>query len=233
MAGALRLIGYWDGPGIEDGLPDVCEFVDAGVDLDVQRAVATYLRSGTCFVATAGWSVCRLCGVANGTTELTDGEHFVWPEGLAHYVEEHGVVLPEEVVAVAVRGPAPVVAEDLLEGGDVVIDTEWWSGRGGAAARHFPGCGRSGTTAAWNLPAVADIYVDGVPPGSVAVLVQLRKLLSTAWPYSGLRDLLGAQPVLAVGGGAPAELDRVLVAYPELRPYLFFGTEGGLVPLSS
>ncbi|GAA2484689.1 hypothetical protein Ahu01nite_011730 [Winogradskya humida] len=227
------MIGYWDGPGVEDELPDVCGFVHAGVDLDVQRAVAAYLRSGTCFVATAGWSVCRLCGAANGTTELTDGKHFVWPEGLAHYVEEHGVVLPEEVVAVALRGPAAVVADDLLESGDVEIDAAWWRGEGGAAARHFPGCRRSGTTDAWNLPAVADIYVDGVPPGSVAVLGRLRELLGAAWPYSGLRDLLGAQPVLAVAAGAPKELDRALVAYPELRPYLFYGTEGGLMPFAS
>ena len=68
--------------------------------------VVAYLRSGTVFVAAAGFSVCRVCGILNGNTEMTDGEHFVWPEGLGHYVESHNVRLPAEVLEVARRGPA-------------------------------------------------------------------------------------------------------------------------------
>jgi hypothetical protein len=45
-------------------------------------------------------------GEANGSTELTDGKHFVWPQGLAHYVEAHDVRLPDDVMVVAERGPA-------------------------------------------------------------------------------------------------------------------------------
>jgi hypothetical protein len=108
MTKVLRLIGYWDGRAAPEGLPDVCAFVSA-VDSAVQRAVAAYLRSGTVFVVAAGVSACRLCGAANGSAEQTDGEYFVWPEVLAHYVEEHGVRLPDEVVAIAARGMAPVV----------------------------------------------------------------------------------------------------------------------------
>jgi hypothetical protein len=44
-----------------------------------------------------GYSICRLCGERTGTGESMDGE-WVWPEGLAHYVEAHSVRLPEEMV---------------------------------------------------------------------------------------------------------------------------------------
>jgi len=154
MTRVLRLIGYWDGAAVPEGLPDVCDFVFAGADIAVQQSVAAYLRSGTVHIAAAGFSVCRLCGVANGSTEQTDGEHFVWPEGLAHYLEEHGVRLPEEVVAVAVRGKAPAVdiewfTRALLDTGELTIDPDWWcrmSGRPGGAGQatsHLPGCRRN------------------------------------------------------------------------------------------
>ncbi|GHH42120.1 hypothetical protein GCM10017774_37860 [Lentzea cavernae] len=51
------------------------------------------------FVAFAGKSICRFCGRDNGSTELTDGVNFVWPDGLLHYVEDHNVRLPTEVTA--------------------------------------------------------------------------------------------------------------------------------------
>ncbi|WP_269748404.1 hypothetical protein [Actinoplanes awajinensis] len=38
--------------------------------------MVTYLRSGTEYVAFAGYSLCRVCGIQNGTTELTDDEHW-------------------------------------------------------------------------------------------------------------------------------------------------------------
>ncbi|HEY4241521.1 MAG TPA: hypothetical protein VGM88_16985 [Kofleriaceae bacterium] len=57
------------------------------------RALLDYLRSGTTFERYPAASPCRFgCGRV-GRRDLTDGA-FVWPEGLAHYVEEHGVRLP-------------------------------------------------------------------------------------------------------------------------------------------
>lgn len=37
-----------------------------------------------------GYSFCRLCGRENGASEFIAGG-FVWPEGLRHYVADHGV----------------------------------------------------------------------------------------------------------------------------------------------
>ncbi|GID46634.1 hypothetical protein Aca07nite_39090 [Actinoplanes capillaceus] len=130
-ARVLRAIGYWLGPWMHDDLPDVNTFIGGSSAAEERSAVAAYLRSGTTFVATAGFSVCRICGIRNGSTELTDGEHFVWPEGLVHYVEEHDVGLPSEVVAVARRGPARPVdlasfERGLLDTGDLVVDDRWW-----------------------------------------------------------------------------------------------------------
>ena len=242
MTKVLRLIGYWDGPAVPEGLPDVCDFVVADAEITVQRSVAAYLRSGTVFVAAAGVSDCRLCGAANGSTEQTDGEHFVWPEGLAHYVEQHGVRLPDEVVAVAAGGAAPAVdlewfTRALLETGELRINVDWWYSlagldSAGPAIEHLRGCRRSGATASWDLPTTADIYVDRVPPDAVAILVQLRRLLGAPWPFSGLCDLLVSQPFLAATGN-PSMLYRTLTSSPELRPYLFYGSEGGLMPVWS
>ena len=45
-----------------------------------------------------------------GSWDLTDGT-WVWPQGLSHYVEVHGVVLPEEFVSHVLSGPAPMKAD--------------------------------------------------------------------------------------------------------------------------
>jgi hypothetical protein len=237
MPRVVRLIGYWDGPTVPAGLPDVCDFVSPGSDADARRAVSAYLGSGTVFVATGGVSICRLCGIANGSAELTDGQHFVWPEGLAHYVQDHGVRLPDEILAVAIGGRAPAVdcawfERAVLHTGEVRIDTGWWSRAGrSTGTEHLRGCRRSAVPASWNLPTTADIYIDKVPPDSVATLVQLRRILGSTWPFAELRGLLATQPCRAVAAGNPKALNRALTASPELRPHLFYDTADGLMPI--
>lgn len=63
------------------------------------QQVAEYLRQGRRFSSSEGFSYCRFgCGNdCNGCMDLTDGE-WVWPEGLAHYVEQHAVRLPDAFV---------------------------------------------------------------------------------------------------------------------------------------
>ncbi len=58
-----------------------------------------YLRAGKDAVQWRGYALCRLCAerVPLGACDLTDGE-WVWPEGLEHYVEEHGICLPDEFI---------------------------------------------------------------------------------------------------------------------------------------
>ncbi len=65
-----------------------------------------------------GPSMSRFCGEAVGSLELSDGV-FIWPEGLAHYVEEHGVRLPARFV-----NHARCMTEQLE---NAEIDESWWT----------------------------------------------------------------------------------------------------------
>ncbi|GIF09927.1 hypothetical protein Asi03nite_74650 [Actinoplanes siamensis] len=238
-------MGYWDGPEAAGGLPDVCDFVSTDENPDEARAVAAYLRAGAVFAVALGVSVCRLCGSLNGSGEQTDGENFVWPQGLAHYVEKHGVRLPSDVVAVAMHGSVlPVDLErfedELLSTGETTIDAGWWhslaqtTGRAPTAdtqISHLLGCRRNLREASWNLPTKADIYVDHIPSGSIATLAGVRRLLGLAWPLSGLRNLLATQPFLTVEAGNPRTLRHALISAQQLQPHLFYSTSGGLRPV--
>jgi hypothetical protein len=125
----LRLIGYWAGPGAE-GWPDPRLFARSDPDAAGLQRVLEYLQAGTVYVAAAGVSSCRFCGAANGSVELTDGERFTWPEGLAHYVSDHDVRLPDAVTALMAQPPAPVdplAFEDaLFRTRRIKIDSDWW-----------------------------------------------------------------------------------------------------------
>lgn len=113
----LTLIGYWTGSNGGDGWPDPTEFVDEGWDEDERTDLALYLERGLVARAYMGYSQCRICGANNGNEELSDGS-FIWPEGLAHYVREHAVRLPDSFTAHVAR------MEELTD--DLVVDDLWW-----------------------------------------------------------------------------------------------------------
>jgi len=117
---ALTLIGYWraDGDRTSD-YPDPRDWVDADWDEDERHATGFYFATGTLFRTFMGYSPCRICGQNNGAVDYTDGT-YVWPEGLAHYIYDHAVRLPDELIAHARQ------RLDSLEGRDVASD--WWVG---------------------------------------------------------------------------------------------------------
>jgi hypothetical protein len=112
----LRLVGYWCSPG-DDTYPDPAAWVDPAWDRNERLLVATYLMSGTLRRAYMGYSTCRICGRDNGASEYSDGV-YAWPEGLAHYVEEHNVRLPSEFELHA--------RERYLEVDQAEATTDWW-----------------------------------------------------------------------------------------------------------
>lgn len=98
----LAVLGWWFRPEAPSELPLPQRLVAAWAPAE-RTAVLAYLRAGQTLVSYPDASFCRFaCGVGElGRADLTDGRH-VWPDGLAHYVEQHDVRLPEPFVAMAV-----------------------------------------------------------------------------------------------------------------------------------
>lgn len=132
---ALRLIGYWryptvgafavdrgglrGGPQISEAAqaalwetarleqerwPDPRCFIDPSWNRQDRSRVVSHLLRGALLGRFRGLSICRFCGRYNGSAELTDGIYF-WPEGLAHYLNEHELRLPPEFVKHALAFP--------------------------------------------------------------------------------------------------------------------------------
>jgi len=116
----LTLLGYLRDDQHPE-LPDPVDFVDTDWDDDEHHMTSMYLASGTVARAYQGYSSCRLCGRQNGDLEYTDGE-YVWPQGLAQYLDEHAVRLPARFVAHAIS--------KLEEIETARVDSAWWSGVG-------------------------------------------------------------------------------------------------------
>lgn len=124
--GGKKFIGYWhqpkhpddppyDDPEIQafiDNLPHPQEYVDPEWDPIEREMVVRYLKLGTKFVGWMGSSRCRFgCELRNGSRCLTFDGSWVYPEGLAHYVEEHGVRVPQEFVDYIRSLPRALVVE--------------------------------------------------------------------------------------------------------------------------
>lgn len=105
----LKLIGYWMSDLRDTQLPLPQELIGE-LSSSVRDAVCAYLKRGELFKTYRGLSWCRFqCGIDDremGCREFTDGE-WVWTEGLVHYVQNHGVILPDEFIASATSGKTP------------------------------------------------------------------------------------------------------------------------------
>lgn len=96
MKTGLEKVGYWRSSR-ETHLPKASEFLDPEWDAGVRAAVLAHIKQGEVNNRWRGSSKCRICGVRNGSRCLTDGV-YVWPEGLAHYVESHSLRPPHAFV---------------------------------------------------------------------------------------------------------------------------------------
>lgn len=121
------VIGFWK-DAAEPYWPDVHDFVDQTWDPAARAAVAARLRAGREVRQFRGHSTCRFCGLQNGTAELSDGT-YLWPEGLAHYISDHQVRLPQpsETHFLTAAGHT----EDAAASGRVAeADETWWLAMG-------------------------------------------------------------------------------------------------------
>jgi hypothetical protein len=124
----LKEVGYWQSnePGGWDAyLPHPKYLVELGWKENERTSIVSYLRAGHECRHWCGYSSCRFgCFCTDkyrnmsrlkrskyttelqelavgkrsmGCLDLTDGE-WVWPEGLAHYVESHNICLPDKFI---------------------------------------------------------------------------------------------------------------------------------------
>lgn len=94
----VRLIGFWPDETPKK-YPDPGEFVDPDWDESERLAVLEFLAQGEMISAWRGHSWCRFSckNDTNGYRDFSDG-YYLWPEGLAHYIQEHQVKLPDEFI---------------------------------------------------------------------------------------------------------------------------------------
>src|SRR5688572_18970941 len=128
MTRRLEAIGYWAYHHAPSAYPHPQRLVGRWQPAR-RAAVVAYLRAGAVFESYRARSWCRFaCGAPDrvmGHRDLFDGT-WVWPEGLAHYVEVHAVRLPERFVRHALRAGldrAPPVRPARREG---LIDEASW-----------------------------------------------------------------------------------------------------------
>lgn len=104
----LKYLGYWrtrDRRCTRDLRPNPFDYVDLLWDSGERARVVKHLQGGETLYQWLGSSTCRFCELRpNGNRCFTDGT-YGWPEGLAHYVELHGLRPPEEFVQYVLRLP--------------------------------------------------------------------------------------------------------------------------------
>lgn len=120
----LILIGYWYSE-YEPQYPHPKDFVGQTWNEAQRQQIVTYLRNSPELTTYRGYSDCRICGCSNGASEQTDGK-YRFPEGLAHYVEKHGVRLPKEVEYYMLVTCDPVLAFMKSSAQANKTDASWW-----------------------------------------------------------------------------------------------------------
>lgn len=82
----------------ESDLPSVFDHVDPAWPHRERQIVVRYLLSDRhTRTSYLGDSTCRICGDQNGAADVSDGK-YVWPDGLAHYLDLHNVRPPQDFI---------------------------------------------------------------------------------------------------------------------------------------
>lgn len=103
----MKQVGYWaphaGGFSLERALPRPQDHVDPSWSKAERNGVLSFLMiAGRLHDTEYGCSTCRICGRENGNKTFSDGV-YMWPEGFAHYLSEHGVKPPQEFIQHALR----------------------------------------------------------------------------------------------------------------------------------
>jgi hypothetical protein len=94
-----KWFGYWreQGPEYRD-CPSVHDFVQPGVQIG-ERELEYLARAPV--VAATSWMArpCVICGYGKGSLCLRTDGTWNWTDDLCHYITEHSLALPEELLA--------------------------------------------------------------------------------------------------------------------------------------
>lgn len=119
----LIAIGLWYSE-LEPYYPHPKGFIDKSWDKEIKQPIITRLKASYPLpYPYAGKSWCRFsCGETEmGNRDYSDGI-YLFPEGLVHYLEQHNLKLPNEVVEKMLANP---IAKYNFES-DFSVDIEWW-----------------------------------------------------------------------------------------------------------
>jgi hypothetical protein len=99
----LKSISYWTDTRFHEMKTIHPKYlVDPQWEVARRPSIVRYLRSGVCVLSQMGFSYCRFEGGPPdremGSSDLSDGV-YVWPEGLAIYVEQYHVRLPDQFIS--------------------------------------------------------------------------------------------------------------------------------------
>jgi len=119
----LKMLGFWRSKN-EPLLPDPAKFIDDLWDKEERLIVSRYLKSAQILSASPGSSWCRFrCKRKHvGSVTYTDGK-YVWPEGLAHYIDVHFIRLPDEFIEHAIHNEKSYVGPPYDE---IIFNKDWW-----------------------------------------------------------------------------------------------------------
>ena len=117
-------IGYWSAENEYQDYPSARDFIGEHT-YPGQQKIIEYLQQGSPMPwITPGVSECRICGFSNRSRDLSDGK-YMWPEGLAHYLQEHNLRLPQEFED-HVASDWEAIETTHLSIGTFFINSEWW-----------------------------------------------------------------------------------------------------------
>ena len=120
----IKQIGYWRSEDAFEEYPSAHDFINE-FPYEGQEQVFEHLQAGTSMPwATPGVSTCRICGMPNGSSDLSDGK-FMWPEGLAHYVKEHNLRLPKAFEE-HIQSDWEALDTSSFLFGEYFVNHDWW-----------------------------------------------------------------------------------------------------------
>lgn len=90
-------VGFWSTWQDENKFIKPQLLIEDNWENEDKNKIINYLKNGSSCAQYLGWSTCRICRKENGFSDFTD-DKWIWPEGLAHYVEDHNVRLPREFI---------------------------------------------------------------------------------------------------------------------------------------